>query len=386
MTIKFKQMKKELVLSNIILLIIFAVFAANYGVTVNVVQTVLASNINKLSSAIKGSENLFNSQFPNKSFYIDLNSLFLKVINKHEMNGVTRDNSNYLHVINTDIPDILTIKKDSRSLVKLFEHARKNNIKFIFVQAPAKVIDGQTVLPVGIRDFTNDVYDLWCGIMTENDIPVLDLRKTLKDNLDFYKTDHHWTTTTSMHAAESIIEALNTKYNTGITPYWADSNRPQYKKKVWQKSFIGSYGIKVGRFFYSGKDDFEMYVPTFKTNIEYTHYMNGKIEKKKIGSFVKVFLDYEILDDPNYKNKYNACLFGGYVENVIINHYAGNNTKVLLVTDSFGRSMSQYLSLYFKELRYLDPQKGRYNDSYIKYMDRYKPEIVIVMYNSSISL
>ena len=386
MTIKLKQMKKELVLSNIILLIIFAVFAANYGVTVNVLRTVRASNINKLSSAIKGSENLFNSQFPNKSFYIDLNSLFLKVINKHEMNGVTRDNSNYLHVINTDIPDILTIKKDSRSLVKLFEHARKNNIKFIFVQAPAKVIDGQTVLPVGIRDFTNDVYDLWCGIMTENDIPVLDLRKTLKDNLDFYKTDHHWTTTTSMHAAESIIEALNTKYNTGITPYWADSNGPQYKKKVWSKSFLGSYGIKVGRFFYSGKDDFEMYVPTFKTNIEYTHYMNGKIEKKKIGSFEKAFLDYEILDDPNYKNKYNACLFGGYVENVIINHYAGNNTKVLLVTDSFGRSMSQYLSLYFKELRYLDPQKGRYNDSYIKYMDQYKPEIVIVMYNSSISL
>ena len=54
MTIKLKQKKKELVLSNIILLIIFAVFAANYGVTVNVLRTVRASNINKLSSAIKG--------------------------------------------------------------------------------------------------------------------------------------------------------------------------------------------------------------------------------------------------------------------------------------------------------------------------------------------
>ena len=117
-----------------------------------------------------------------------------------------------------------------------------------------------------------------------------------------------------------------------------------------------------------------------------THYINGKIEKKKIGTFEKAFLNYEILNDPNYKNKYNACLFGGYVENVILNHYAANNTKALLVTDSFGRSMSQYLSLYFKELRYLDPQKGRYNYSYIKYMDQYKPEIVIVMYNSSISL
>ena len=386
MTIKFKQMKKGLVLSTIILLIMFLVFIANSAVSVNILRTITASGIKNLPSAIKGAENLFNSQFSNKSFYIDLNSLFLKAINKHEMNGVTRDNSDHLHIVNTGIPDTLTIKKDSQSILTLFEYARKNNIKFIFVQAPAKVIEGQTVLPVGIRDSTNEIYDLWRGIMAENQIPVVDLRESLKDSIDFYKTDHHWTTTTSMHAAESIIESLNANYNSGITPYWTPSNGPQYKKMVWAKSFLGSYGIKVGRFFYSGKDDFEMYVPTFKTNIEYTHYMNGKIEKKKIGSFEKAFLDYEILDDPNYKNKYNACLFGGYVENVIINHYAANNTKVLLVTDSFGRSMSQYLSLYFKELRYLDPQKGRYNDSYIKYMDRYKPEIVIVMYNSSISL
>jgi len=381
-----RYVEKKIILSIIILTMMFIVLFANFTVTVNVLKRIEAANIKSLPSAIKGSEKLYNSQFPNKSFYIDLNSLFLKAINKHEMNGVTRDHSNYLHVININIPDTLTIEKDSQTILTLFKHARKNNIKFIFVQAPSKVINGKTLLPTGVRDFTNKKYDIWRQIMVKNSVPVLDLRESLKGNIDFYKTDHHWTTTTSMHAAESIIEALNTKYNTGITPYWADSNRPQYKKKVWQKSFLGSYGIKVGRFFYSGKDDFEMYVPTFKTNIEYTHYMNGKIEKKKIGTFEKAFLNYEILNDPNYKNKYNACLFGGYVENVILNHYAANNTKALLVTDSFGRSMSQYLSLYFKELRYLDPQKGRYNDSYIKYMDQYKPQIVIVMYNSFISL
>jgi len=381
-----RYVEKKIILSIIILTMMFIVLFANFTVTVNVLKRIEAANIKSLPSAIKGSEKLYNSQFPNKSFYIDLNSLFLKAINKHEMNGVTRDHSNYLHVININIPDTLTIEKDSQTILTLFKHARKNNIKFIFVQAPSKVINGKTLLPTGVRDFTNKKYDIWCQIMAKNSVPVIDLRESLKGNIDFYKTDHHWTTTTSMHAAESIIEALNTKYNTGITPYWTDSNRPQYKKKVWQKSFLGSYGIKVGRFFYSGKDDFEMYVPTFKTNIEYTHYMNGKIEKKKIGTFEKAFLNYEILNDPNYKNKYNACLFGGYVENVILKHYAANNTKALLVTDSFGRSMSQYLSLYFKELRYLDPQKGRYNDSYIKYMDQYKPEIVIVMYNSSISL
>ena len=68
MTIKFKQMKKGLVLSTIILLIMFLVFIANSAVSVNILRTITASGIKNLPSAIKGAENLFNSQFSNKSF------------------------------------------------------------------------------------------------------------------------------------------------------------------------------------------------------------------------------------------------------------------------------------------------------------------------------
>ena len=42
--------------------------------------------------------------------------------------------------------------------------------------------------------------------------------------------------------------------------------------------------------------------------------------------------------------------------------------------------MLPFLSLCFKEVRYLDPQEGRYNDSYVDYIDAYDPDIVIMMF------
>ena len=43
--------------------------------------------------------------------------------------------------------------------------------------------------------------------------------------------------------------------------------------------------------------------------------------------------------------------------------------------------MVQYLSLCFGETRYLDPQEGRYNDSYIQYMRDFQPDVVVIMYS-----
>lgn len=43
------------------------------------------------------------------------------------------------------------------------------------------------------------------------------------------------------------------------------------------------------------------------------------------------------------------------------------------------------LSLCFKETRYLDPQKGRFEDNYLEYIEEYTPDIVIVMYDAEIN-
>lgn len=48
--------------------------------------------------------------------------------------------------------------------------------------------------------------------------------------------------------------------------------------------------------------------------------------------------------------------------------------------DSYARPMLAFMSLCFKEVRFLDPQEGRYNYSYVEYIDEYDPDIVIMMF------
>ena len=157
-----------------------------------------------------------------------------------------------------------------------------------------------------------------------------------------------------------------------------------YHKLFYGNSLLGSGGIRVGEY-YVGKDDFAIPLPNFHTNLSYKHYDNKhSLVLSKSGKFEEALIDRDVLEDKNYYNKYNACLFGGWCENRITNNESPNDLKLLLVSDSYSRSMAMYMSLYFNETRFLDPQDGRYNDSYKEYVDVYKPDIIVVMYDYNI--
>ena len=130
-----------------------------------------------------------------------------------------------------------------------------------------------------------------------------------------------------------------------------------------------------------GKDEFNILVPDFDTDFSYKHYIDGKLQKNTEGNFKEAFVDENLLKDNDYYNKYNACLYGGYVENIILNNNCTNGKKLLLISDSYARPMVMYLGLAFSEIHYLDPQEGRYNESYIEYINEYKPDVVIMMYS-----
>ena len=99
---------------------------------------------------------------------------------------------------------------------------------------------------------------------------------------------------------------------------------------------------------------------------------------EKSGDFQNAFLDFDMLDNPKYYNKYDAMLNGSYVETRIINKKVTSG-KVLVIADSYGRSSCMYTALNYHETRYLDPQEGRYNDNYLDYIKEYMPETVIIM-------
>ena len=203
--------------------------------------------------------------------------------------------------------------------------------------------------------------------------------------MEYYNTDHHWTVGSALNAARIIAGEIDRIY--GIAPgnYEEYGNIDNYDPLTYESCFLGSIGIKVGPYF-GGKDPYTVYVPKFETDLDFRYYKDNELISEYSGDFLETFIDQGILEDESYYNKYDANLHGAYVESVITNHLAETECKGLLITHSYGRPMAQYMSLGFSELRYLDPQKGRYNENLLEYIREYKPEVVIYMYDDIVNV
>ena len=319
-------------------------------------------------------ETSYNSNFYKKLSFVDINGVVHKIMGQKLMNGAIKGKNDKLFLeTDKDYRFSSTLEeKNINDALKILHTAEENGAQAIYVQRPMKYLENKDELPYGMKVEYNQQYDFWCEKISYSGIGTLDLRKSLKNKLEFYKTDHHWTVESSFYAAQDIIEYLNLD-NVSLIDY----NR--YSLEKYENSFLGSEGVKTGKY-YIGKDDFNILIPKFDTNFIYKHYVDGQLQTDKIGSFKEAFIDKSILEDGGYYNKYNACLYGGDNENIIINNDFEKGKKLLLISDSYARPMSMYLASVFSEIRYLDPQEGRYNNSYIEYIEKYKPDIVILMY------
>ncbi len=331
-------------------------------------------------------EKQLNKTFFKKFFFININGFQRKFFGQREMNNLIRNCDDELFMLQSKQPTQNTVKviqRKSKSIETIYKYSSK--ISFLFVQVPTKVIKNRTSLPVSKVDYGNEIYDLWGKILKEKQIPYLDLRETIGGNIEFYKTDHHWRVETAFYATKSIIETLDAIYNLALNNDDFIGNIQNYKLIKREKAFLGSYGIRVGEYF-AGKDDIVIPVPKYETDFIYRHFISHKLVKEKKGKFENAFIDFDILNNSSYYNKYNACLHGGYAENRIINLKSKNNLKLLFISHSYGRPLAQYISLHFAETRYLDPRKGRHHESYIEYIKQYKPDVIIIMYNDDIPL
>ena len=116
--------------------------------------------------------------------------------------------------------------------------------------------------------------------------------------------------------------------------------------------------------------------------MRFESYRDTQLLLNKEGPFEEALIDWSLIENDSYYNKYNAFLYTSSVENRIVNQTADNNKKLLLISHSYGRPLAQYLSLCFNEVRHLDPQEGRYNDNYLAYIDTYEPDLVLMLTES----
>ena len=310
----------------------------------------------------------FDSEIHWKDQYIEIYGGVQKVLDKKTIEDYTIV-KNYYGKMTKPYAELNmnTINLNVKKIIPICEYCKDKDIPYLYLTSllPTAADD----LPYLSLDYSQKNADRLMDELIAHRINLFDLRQLDVGDKErrFYRTDHHWTTDTTFAVYKALIENFQIDESLGYTELTA------------QQSFLGSYGIKVGKY-YAGKDDFKVLIPENPGKYIFKSYdLNGNLVTEMEGTWFDTMIDQGILENDDYNNKYNSWLYAQSTEIRLINKEIGNDAKLLLISHSYGRPLAAYLSLCFHEVRQLDPQKGRFSGNYLDYIDEYQPDVVLFL-------
>lgn len=314
----------------------------------------------------KKGENDFVNHFCGKKEFVNFNGFVRNMLGQREMNGVIKLNNGYLcTTYEYESDEVLKEKVDN--LYGLKRYLEEQNIPILFASAPYTVSKFDPQLPIGVEDYGNDNLDRFIRMAEDAGIETMDFREIMhEEGIDqyemMYRTDHHWTTQAGFYAAEKISEWIEQKTAARVDEEVFDLDN--YTLTSYEEWHLGSRGQRTGKYF-AGIDDFMLITPDFDTSL---------ICEGREGSFEELVINIEPLQNREYTSRYT---YDHVLENALKkyeNPNALNDTKVLVVTDSFGSAVLPYLLLSYSEVctRYRSPVTRTY-------IEEYDPDVVIVL-------
>lgn len=333
---------------------------------------------NKIISKIDLINDGFEGKLQFKNFIVGISSLFdYKVLGERQIEGYVIDNEGIIQ----SPKDVCDVTFCSEQLIALQCVCDENEVKMLFVMPPTKNIQVKTVLPDGITDNSNINSDNLLRAI-DGTVKHIDLRVALSDYLKtnnaFYVGDHHWTIKSSFKAYQFIAQYISE--NTGLSVDTENLDESLYIYKRLEDAFIGYQTRKLGALL-TGYDDFEYIYPSFETKYTLTQQINGKVVDQRIGRFEDTLIYSDMFIDTPSEGCYDSYLKYGNTEKIILNDLTSNDLKLLVIGDSFSRPTTCFLSSLFRETRTIDTQYS--HPSIHKYIEDYKPDLVIVMINSA---
>lgn len=339
---------------------------------------IISNNLNNFRNSLTNVEVFQNS-------FIDIYGITQKMLN----NNYIHDAIPSLSVVKqkdgmtTFINDEFDPSEYADNLLALNETLKDKNIPILYLQAPYKIDEKNSKMPVSIHDYSNQNTNQFLEIIKEKDnIEIIDFRdyfkeKELKDI--FYKTDHHWKSETGFKAFQKIANVLNENYNFEIPKKVTD--KKNYNYKTYEKIFLGSSARRVGRF-YIGLDDFTLITPKFKTDFKFHVIDDNSV---KTGNFKTALIDFTKINrqDVYGINSFTSYMGSDWTESVIYNNKTNSNKKILIVKDSFHFVVSPFLATGVKEIHMVDLRYIK-NKTLIDKIDEVNPDILMFLYNPSI--
>ena len=303
-----------------------------------------------------------------------------------EYNGVVKLNDDYL----VTYKPYYDTEEHSEALISFNEYCHNQGIDMMYVLVPAKICTYQDDDKCGSVDFTNKNADELISHLNMAGVDFLDLREVLhEEGLNhhkmFYKTDHHWTTTTGIWASQKVLNYCNEHYDLG-----ANTDKmtiDHFELETYPNSFLGSEGKKVTEA-RTEKDDFSLVFPKFDVKL---HYQVPSRGVDKIGDY-NVCYDYDMYpkDSLNERIDYPISNYGDQplimIENLLLTEdpstIAGNK-KILVIHDSFGDVTLSVMALGIGHVDSLDLRY--FSGSVETFVEETDPDVVIVMYNACAS-
>lgn len=293
-----------------------------------------------------------------------------------EYNGIVELSDGYLsaYVEKRDVT------AQYEALKQLDEYCQDNNMDFLYVAAPYKISEYDDSEISGSVDFSNQNANELMRRLSEAGIDNYDIRQTIHDEgLDnhslFYRTDHHWLTTTGMWGAQQILKYCNNTY--GWSSDTTKLDLEQFDLETYPDFFLGSQGKKV-TLSRTTPDDFTLLYPKYDTLFHYVVYDNGIDD---VGDY-SICYNMNGLGNRDYynDNPYGICNYGDDPLLEIENLLDAEDKKIVIIHDSFGDCLVSGLALGVKNVCSLDIR--HFTGSVEKYINETKPDLVIVMYNA----
>lgn len=312
------------------------------------------------------------SNFFNKYQYVNLNGLMKRVLNQNEMNGVVKLNNGFLITPNGYIDEEVVSRRADR-VQSFSQHLEEKGIQYLYVTIPFVVDKNNPQIPTGVSEYGNENLDNYKNAMEGRGVQCLDLRDSIHDDgLEtydlFYRTDHHWTTKGGFYGYQKITEYLEKTNHFEVDP--VVKNLDNYSITTYERWHLGSNGQRTGKY-YGGIDNFDLILPKFDSTLE-------NWDRSASGTMDEMMIDKTALQKKDYMSRYTYdSVMGGSIGN-FHNPNALVDKTILIIGDSFSKSMMPYFALSFSNVLFV----GNNNTASITadYIETYQPDIVISAY------
>lgn len=272
-------------------------------------------------------------QLIGRNFWIHTKTRVDRIIGKNSSNGVYLGKESTL-IENFDPLPASEVEKNKTAINGFAEKHPNLNHYFLLVPNAISIYGDKLPADAPVLD-QNEYMNAFTSGLNGN-VNVLDPRPILEENknqLLYYKTDHHWTTLGAWLSFQSIANTM------GITP-----DPDAYSVHPVTNAFSGALVSKSG-YTINTTDTIDVYIPNNENDYSVVNYI---AEQKKSPSLYNS-------EQLKGKDKYAVFLDGNHPI-VKIKNPVSNGKNLLVIKDSYANAFIPFLTPFYSEITVIDPR------------------------------